>query len=385
MNYGPTVCVETQDLPAQSANEFSVPPYRDAEQFFVELEESHDLDCPSAPRSLVSTVTPVYCGANYLHALAERLAEVRDSWDRANAPVQLAEAIFVDDGAIDSSAEVLRELTTKYPWIRRIELSRNFGQHPATIAGILHSSGDWVVTLDEDLQHPPEQIEFMLRTAVEAADDVVYACPIQGSHGSAFRDLASSTFKYFVGLTTGNSHVRSFSSFRMMRGGVARAAAAVSARNTYFDVALCWFTSRVRKLPLHLVDQRFRSKRESGYALSGLLRHARRLLLSSETRFARFGILLGTGTAALSIVGSAIVLFAKLFAPETIPLQGWASVMLAVLFFGGITSAIGSVLIKYVSLLLIQALGQPVFFVVDRSRDGSLAEYFAKSVSHADS
>lgn len=329
------------------------------------------------PRPLtLSTVTPVYRGAAYLRALAARLATVREVWAREASPLSLAEMIFVDDGSLDSSSEILQELRQEYPWLRVIELSRNFGQHPATIAGILHSSGDWVATLDEDLQHPPEHLEQLLREAVTASADVVYARSRTGPHGSRFRDMASSLFKRLAVIATRNPYVRSFSSFRMVRGEIARAAAAVSARNTYFDIALCWFTNKVREVPLHLVDERYRTSGKSGYRLMTLLRHARRLLVSSDMRFAKFALALGAGISLLSLVAGFAILMIKLISPEAILLQGWTSVILAVLFFGGLASGMTGVVIEYVSMLLVQALGQPMFFVIDRSRDRELAEYF---------
>lgn len=326
----------------------------------------------------LSTVTPVYRGADYLRLLADRLATLRDVWAREGSPLVLAESIFVDDGSIDSSSEVLHELKERYSWLRVIELSRNFGQHPATIAGILHSSGDWVATLDEDLQHPPEQLESLLKEAVTHSVDVVYGRPQNGSHGSVFRDWSSLLFKRFVVIATRNPFVRSFSSFRMVRGEIARAAAAVSARNTYYDVALCWFTNQVRELPMCLVDERFQKSGQSGYSLNGLLRHARRLLASSDMRFAKFAFALGIGSSLLSVAAGLVILTLKLVSPEMILLQGWTSVILAVLFFGGLSSGLLGVVIEYSSMLLVQALGQPMFFVINRSRDRELVEYFRK-------
>ncbi len=156
----------------------------------------------------LSTVVPVYRGAAYLRTLAARLATVREVWEREASPLALAEMIFVDDGSTDSSSEVLEELRELFPWLRVIALSRNFGQHPATIAGILHSSGDWVATLDEDLQHPPEQLETLLREAVMSSVDVVYARPRTGPHGSSFRDLSSFLFKRFAVIATRNPYVQ---------------------------------------------------------------------------------------------------------------------------------------------------------------------------------
>src|ERR1700719_2412838 len=93
---------------------------------------------------LLSTVTPVYSGARYIPELVEALQAARQELRDRQLPVELLEAIFVDDASVDDSAAVLRELQKTHPWVRLVQLSRNFGQHGATVAGILHSSGHWV-------------------------------------------------------------------------------------------------------------------------------------------------------------------------------------------------------------------------------------------------
>ena len=117
----------------------------------------------------MSTVTPVYSGANYLKSLIAELKSLRNTWIAENAPVTLDEAIFVDDGSIDDSSAILDELAAHYDWVHVIHLSRNFGQHPATMAGILHTSGEWVVTLDEDLQHHPQDIQHLFASVVKVS------------------------------------------------------------------------------------------------------------------------------------------------------------------------------------------------------------------------
>ena len=106
----------------------------------------------------LSTVTPVYQGSDYLPDLVAELSALQARFAEQQMPIELIESIFVDDGSIDESSATLADLAGRYPWVRVVTLSRNYGQHSATIAGILHSSGDWVATLDEDLQHPPDRL-----------------------------------------------------------------------------------------------------------------------------------------------------------------------------------------------------------------------------------
>ena len=287
---------------------------------------------------LLSTVTPVYRGARYLPELVEAFQEVQRELESRQLPVELAEAIFVDDAAVDESVAVLRDLQRTYPWIRVVQLSRNFGQHGATVAGILHSSGHWVATLDEDMQHHPRHLVPLLLHAVSAGSDVVYGASDQAIHQSTFRNLSSRTYKAALGWIAGNPLIPQFSSFRMMRGSVVRAACSVSSHDTYFDIVLTWFTGRISALQLPLRDVRSVEGGESGYNLSRLLGHARRLLVSSEIRPLRFASAIGAMTIVVSLFLAAGTLTLKLFRPETIQLRGWASLIVTIAFFGGLTA-----------------------------------------------
>lgn len=106
----------------------------------------------------ISVIVPVYTGASFLRELTQEIERVRERWIASGAPLSIEELIFVDDAAIDNSADVLDDISKNKAWVTVLHLARNFGQHAATIEGVLHSSGDWVVTMDEDLQHPPAAI-----------------------------------------------------------------------------------------------------------------------------------------------------------------------------------------------------------------------------------
>lgn len=324
----------------------------------------------------LSTVTPVYSGRAYLAELARQLDDLRADFEARNAPVRLLESIFVDDGSIDDSAQVLAELEKTYPFIRVIHLARNFGQHPATAAGILYTSGDWVVTLDEDLQHPPRMIETLLCTAVRQGGDIVYVHPSQRVHENLIRDLGSRSIKKILALLTGNDSIRHISSFRLIRGSVARATSSVCSHDTYFDIALTWFTDKIRFIHAPLRDERHITSGKSGYNLRKLLSHARRMVLSSQTKVLRAGGLLGLGMFVMSLFFTAYLVINAMFPIHVIEVKGWASIMAAVMFIGGITLFLLGIVLEYVSIVLLHTQGKPVFFVVDRSSDAELLAYF---------
>ena len=327
------------------------------------------------PEVSVSTVTPVYSGQDSLEPLVAELDALRTRWAAGGGPLRLREAIFVNDSAVDDSAAVLARLEQAHPWVRVVTLSRNFGQHPATIAGALHSSSHWVVTLDEDLQHPPDRIESLLRRAVEDGLDVVYAKPDGRVHGVGYRDLASRGVKHLVARLAGNPVIAQFNSFRLVRGQIARAAAGVCAHETYYDVALTWFTDKFGWLPLALRDERHAAQRGSGYNLRRLLAHARRLAVSSQTGILRVGAVVGVLATLLALGFGGKILVQKLIDPEFVDVRGWTSLFVSIMFLGGMACFLLGVVLEYLKSVVLHVQGKPPFFVVDRSLDPVVLEH----------
>lgn len=324
----------------------------------------------------ISTVTPVYSGELYLEELILALSKLKEAWEKRKAPFSLKESIFVIDNAIDDSEKVLHGLAKIYPWMQVIVLSKNYGQHPATIAGLLHSSGDWVVTLDEDLQHRPDDIEELLQKAICKELDIVYAKPKDAVHKSRYRDAGSRIYKFIVSKVTGNINIPIFNSFRLLRGSIGRAAASVCAHETYFDIALCWFTDRIDKVELDLEDKRYITTKKSGYTLMHLIGHARRLFVSSQTKMLRLGALIGIVSMVFSSIYGFTILVRKFLSPETIPVVGWTSLILVVLFFGGLSSLLLGIVIEYIINLHLHAQGKPSFFIVNRESDKTIRRFF---------
>ena len=324
------------------------------------------------PDVLISIVVPVFSGKTYLPELIRRISELRERFRETR--IEITECICVDDESVDNSLPVLRQLGCQYPWVQVLALSRNFGQHPATIAGIQHSSGDWVVTVDEDLQHDPALIPVLLHHACAKSLDVVYAMPESAVHQSVFRDMSSRLTKRFVAMLTKNPHIETFSSFRVMRGSVARAAAASCATETYFDVAVTWFTSRMDGMSLSLKDRRFISEKRSGYTFLGLVKHANRLLLTADNPIMRYGFLIGIISASAAFAGTMIVLYSKIFRPDAILVPGWASLMVVSLFLFSALSLQLSLAVKLLSLLMHRFQGRPTYFIVNRELDSCVLE-----------
>ena len=331
----------------------------------------------------ISVVVPVYSGEEYLRELVTKISDVRVGWRGAGCPLRLAELIFVNDECKDASGELIDLFALEHDWVRAVHLSKNFGQHSATAAGLLHSSGDWVVTIDEDLQHPPEHIEALLREAAAKHLDIVYAQPGQSVHGSSGRDISSSVFKRAMALVSGNPNVRLFNSFRLIRGSVARAAASVCGPDTYLDFALSWFSNRAGAVRLHLRDRRFINSGESGYTFRRLLSHARKMLMSSGVRVLRLAAALGLGAMAMATTVAGVLLAHHFIAEPSALVRGWASLLVAILFTGGLAIFLIGVALEYLALLSLNAQGKPAFFSIDRASD-RIVDRYLRGLAHVD-
>ncbi len=326
----------------------------------------------------LSLVIPVYRGESHLPDLLTSIDALRGRWAGLGVALEVTEVICVLDAPVDASRDVLDRLAVDHPWLRLVELSRNFGQHSATVAGILHSSGDWVVTLDEDLQHDPAEIERLLRAACSNAADVVYARPLRQVHGGLYRDRSSRLAKFLVARLSGNRFIPRFNSFRLIRGDIARAASSICAQSTYFDIALTWFTTRIATVDIEMSDDRHRQQGGGGYGFGALLQHAKRLVLTSELRILRFTTSLAAVSFLASVAYGAWVLYVRLFAPEGIEATGWTSLMMVILGLGGVTVFILGLIAELLHVSMLQLQGKPAFFAVNRSQDSVLAKQVEK-------
>ena len=328
-------------------------------------------------KATLTIVTPVYAGEKYLDILVKKIKDLGADLKCNDAPIELIEAIFVLDGAIDNSYKLLEELNKKYDWIRIITLSKNYGQHQASAAGILYSSGDWVATIDEDLQHDPNFILPMIATAIIGNKDIVYAVPIKPVHNSIARDWSSKFFKYMLSILSSNKRIKVFNSFRVIRGVVARSAAAVGSAEMYYDISLGWFTDSVTTYQLELIDTRYQTSKVSGYNFKKLLEHSRRLFVSAQSNITRVLSLMGFFSMLIGML-FILFIFGNALFDQYSEVPGWASIALLVLFFGGLISLLIGVLLEYVAVIMSQSQGKPSFFVVDRWRDRHLKDWAAK-------
>ena len=200
------------------------------------------------PDLRVSVVIPVYGGERHLARRRRRSSSAHAVAQHSPAghAFRVAEVMLVHDCGPDDSPRVMRELAAKHDFVRTVWLSRNFGQHAATLAGMASSGGDWVVTMDEDGQHDPAYIADMLDAAVARAGARRLRRPGQRrpAHG-LLRNLTSRTAKRLVNGISGGADATIFHSYRLILGEVGRSVAAYAGSGVYLDVALGWVAGQV--------------------------------------------------------------------------------------------------------------------------------------------
>jgi len=326
------------------------------------------MTAPGRKLHRVSIVIPVYQGELTLPALVKEIALLAVPTSTVDGhEFQVIELLLVNDHGPDRSDEVIRELAAAHDFIRPVWLSRNFGQHPATLAGMASSSGDWIVTMDEDGQHDPADIGDFLDVALKAGSQLVYADPVNRPPHHVLRNSSSRLAKWvFSTFLTGNNQ-GIFQSYRMILGEIGRSVAAYAGSGVYLDVAMGWVAGPPASCPVRLRNE---GERRSGYSTRRLLSHFWRLALSSGTHALRMVSALGVLFALGGIAYAIYLVVVRLIAHAT-P-DGWTSTMVLVLVStGAILFSLG-VIAEYVGVAVNMAMGKPLYLIVGDSKDGPL-------------
>ncbi len=307
----------------------------------------------------ISIVIPVYRGETTLPTLIdeiEPLSKLQTS--AAGNPYVISEVVLVHDCGPDRSDLVLEALEKKYPFVQLVWLSRNYGQHAASMAGMASATGDWVVTLDEDGQQDPADIARLLDTALDRSLQLVYAQPTNLPNHGWLRNILSRTAKAITIKLLSNSPMGKFNSYRLIDGEVARTLAAYCGNGVYLDVGLYWMVGRIGHCPLQL---RIEMDRPSGYSYSKLFGHFWNLILTTGTRPLRLITIMGFLSVILSIIITAYALYGKFFL--NVPVQGWASLLIVVAFFSGATLTSLGVIAEYLAVTMGIVMGKPLYVV----------------------
>ncbi|SRR6266436_848572 len=315
---------------------------------------------PPPPPGL-SIVVPVYRSAEILPELVRRLQEVLPTLASSY------EVVLVNDCSPDRSWEVIGELASRHPWIRAINLMRNYGQHNALLCGIRGCQYGVIVTIDDDLQHPPEEIPKLLAVLGQHYD-VVYGTPAQEQHG-LLRDLASLTTKLALQNVMGAEIARQVSAFRAFRTEVATAFTHYAGSFVSIDVLLTWGTNRFAATP---VRHEPRAQGISGYTFRKLITHTMNMMTGFSTMPLQIASLVGF---AFTLFGFGVLCFVlvRYFLQGT-PVPGFPFLASIVALFSGAQLFALGIMGEYLARMHFRSMQKPPYVVRMQIANRSAAE-----------
>ena len=297
----------------------------------------------------MSVVVPVYNSEGTLVELVARI-------DAVLRPLGRFEIVLVNDGSRDGSAHVVAELVGARPEVVGIELMRNYGQHNALLAGIRAARYDVIVTIDDDLQNPPEEIPRLLATLGEG-HDVVYGTPTVGQQG-LLRNLASQVTKLTLRHAMGAAMARNISAFRAFRRELRDAFEEYRNPFVSIDVLLTWATTRFAALPVRHDARRVGT---SNYTVGRLVIHALNMMTGFTTWPLQVASLLGFAFTAVGIVLFSYVLIRYLIEGGSVP--GFPFLASAIAIFSGAQLFTLGIIGEYIARIHFRTMDRPAYAI----------------------
>jgi glycosyltransferase involved in cell wall biosynthesis len=309
----------------------------------------------------LSIVIPVYRGAATIGLLVEALSALH--------PAGGLEIVLVNDGSPDNSADVCQELVRSAAMpLTYVEHARNFGEHNAVMTGLRHARGAYTITMDDDLQNPPEEVIRLYDHARLGNWDVVYT-RYGVKHHAGWRNLGSSFANAVADRLLDKPKGLYLSSFRCMSAFAVQAVTRYQGPYPYIDGLLMQVTQRIDSIEVRHLP---RVEGRSNYNLARLVRLWLNLATSFSLAPLRLAIYAGVFMALLGAAGAVATIVEALVLRDT-P-SGWASTMTAILLVAGVQSMILGILGEYVGRTFLSANGKPQGTVRSIERNAAAAE-----------
>ena len=299
----------------------------------------------NSPRPALSIVVPLYNSASTLPMLIKELGALQIDGG--------LEIILVNDGSRDATeATALQLIETAGVPITFICHSRNFGEHNAVLAGLRASTGEFVITMDDDLQNPPSEVPKLLETAQREKRDVVYTIYDQKKH-ARWRNWGSSLTNTFADWSIDKPRGLYLSSFRCISRFVVDEIAKSSTPYPYIDALIFQVTQNVGVVTVRHDE---RPSGESGYTLRALLRLWMSMLVNASVMPLRIATLAGIVTSVLGFVAVVAVLINHFVREEPL---GWGSLMAALLIFSGTQLLLLGIVGEYIGRIYLRVSEKP--------------------------
>ncbi|MFU2485944.1 glycosyltransferase family 2 protein [Thauera sp. WH-1] len=301
----------------------------------------------------LSIVIPVFRSAATLPTLYKRLIDSLE-------PTQLSfEIIVVEDCGGDNSWEVISRIAQMDNRVFGIQLSRNFGQHAATICGFAQSRGEWIATLDDDLEQPPEKIPELVQKA-QSGFDLIYGVYPQRTH-KPWRNITSSIARWLFKKAIPSLN-DTYTSFRVIRGDIARELQRFDSPFPFVDGYLSWLTNRCTTVE---VPHESRLHGQSNYTIRKLITHTINIFVTFSDAPLRIASWAGILASAMGITWLLVIVMRYLLGG--ISVSGFASIMAAILFFGGIQLLVLGIFGEYLGRMNFKTSKKPLYLIGRRT------------------
>lgn len=300
----------------------------------------------------ISVIIPVYNSGQLLFDLYKRIDET------LSGLTDNFEIIFVEDCGKDNSWSIITELAKSDNRVKGIHHTRNYGQHNAILRGIKAAKGDVIVTMDDDLQHPPEEIPKLLKK-LEEGFDVVYGTPERKQHG-LWRDTSSVLTKLVLQSLMGSATARKVGAFRAIRTKICKAFAHYQGTFVTIDVLLTWGTTSFGSID---VRHEPRNVGKSNYTFRKLVAHAINMMTGFSTMPLRFASMLGFFLTLLGIGLLIYVVGMYLITDTSVP--GFPFLASIISIFSGAQLFSLGIMGEYLSGMHFRSMGRPYSVVGD--------------------
>jgi len=296
-----------------------------------------------------SVVIPVYRGEETLEPLIERLARVLPQ------VAEVYEVVLVNDGSPDDSWAIITRLAGQHEWVRGIALMRNYGQENATLCGIRAARYDVIVTMDDDLQHNPEDLPKLI-SKLDEGFDVVYGVPrLRGQPW--WKSIPAAVVKGVVSSVIGLPAIRNMSSFKAIRASLKPAFVDITSPDVQIDVLLSWGTTRFAAIQ---IEESERKAGKSNYNINKLIKVSLLILTNYTTIPLRFASILGF---LFTIFGFIVLVYVVtvFFTVGSIP--GFSFLASAITLFSGVQLFALGIIGEYLARMFERTSGKQPYIV----------------------
>jgi dolichol-phosphate mannosyltransferase len=304
----------------------------------------------------IAVVIPAYNEEGNIAPLIEKLDQVLNKFRY--------KIIFVDDGSTDTTLEKIKELRQQFPSVEYITLSRNFGHQNALKAGLDFASGQCVITMDADLQHPPQLIPEMI-AAWKDGNEIVYTIRDNNHSVPLFKRFLSKLFYFFINLVSEVKIHEGTADFRLLDISVVEVLRRINESTPFYRGIIPWMGFKQASIHYN-PSERYSGK--SKYSLRQMIKFAVGGLTSFSVVPLRIATYLGFFMAISGFLVGVNAVYESLFTDKTVP--GWTSIIVLVVLVGGVQLIMLGIIGEYLGKLFVEAKKRPHYIVRGSSLDG---------------